>query len=127
LSAPGEFSNREVPKLVHLGGAWRILFRTTQYDHSVARLARAGVVPECGTHYLSAAERPATTPWTGIVSSGGCGRTALRRPGAAASRRKAFLAWRLDDGNGDFVGELSNPMPVSADRGGRLLVRLPGE
>ena len=55
--SPGEFSQLEVPQLVHFGGAWRVLFCATQNDHSAARLGRAGVVRECGTHYLTAHEK----------------------------------------------------------------------
>jgi hypothetical protein len=39
-------------KLVHIGGTWRVLFSITSRDHSAARLARPGTVPEGGTHYL---------------------------------------------------------------------------
>ena len=56
LFGPGEFRQLEVPQLVHLGGAWRILFSATQDDHGAERLRRTGVA-QCGTHYLSSAEK----------------------------------------------------------------------
>jgi hypothetical protein len=36
-----------------------------------------------------------------------------------------FFAWRLYDEHGRFVGELSEPMPVSADGDGRPRVDVP--
>ena len=61
LSQPGEFAQLEVPQLVRFGGAWRVLFCATQHDHSAARLGRADVLRECGTHYLTAPRSSATT------------------------------------------------------------------
>jgi beta-fructofuranosidase len=126
LSQPGEFSQLEVPQLVHLGGAWRILFSAMQQDHSEGRLARAGVVPECGTHYLT--------------SEAKFGRYALDRDdflvGDPRGRHYAgrllhhggkwhFFAWRMHDDRGGFVGELSDPMRVSVGSDGSLSVDVP--
>ena len=61
LSQPGEFSQLEVPQLVHFGVAWRMLFCATQDDHGAARLGRAGIVPECGTHFLTGHEGSGAT------------------------------------------------------------------
>ena len=126
LSEPGEFSQLEVPQLVHLGGAWRILFSAWPQDHSAARLARPGVVAEGGTHYL--------------VSKKKFGRYTLDRDaflaGDPRSRyyagrliqrdgRWLFLAWRSDSGDGRFLGELSDPMPLTVHPDGSLSVQLP--
>ena len=109
-----------------MGGAWRILFCTTQADHSAARLGRPGVTRECGTHYLTAAEK--------------FGDYALDEDcflvGDAVGRHYAgrllqhggawmFFAWLLYDERGVFVGELSDPMPVNTGTDGRLSVRVP--
>jgi beta-fructofuranosidase len=126
LSRPGEFRQLEVPQLVHVGGAWRILFSATQDDHGPERLRRAGVVAHCGTHYLSAAERfgeyaldtddflvgdPRGRYYAGRL---------VRHRGAWA-----FLAWRLRDEHGRFVGALSDPMPLSVADDGSLAVAVP--
>ena len=57
LSAPGDLRQLEVPQLVRLGGAWRVLFSATEHDHSAARLTRPGVAPEGGSHVLTGAAR----------------------------------------------------------------------
>jgi beta-fructofuranosidase len=126
LSRPGEFSNLEVAQLVHLGGAWRILFCTTQDGHSVARLGRSGVARECGTHYLTAAKK-----FGDYGLDQDCflvGDAVGRHYGGRLLQHGdawLFFAWLLYDERGVFVGELSDPMPVSTGTGGRLRVRIP--
>lgn len=127
LSEPGEFSQLEVPQLVHLGGVWRILFCAHARDHSAARLARAGVMAETGTHYLVSTEK--------------FGRYALDRDsfllGDPVGRYYAgrllrhrgkwyFVAWRQFDEHGHFAGELSDPMPVTVSADGAPAVHEPG-
>jgi len=128
LSRPGEFSKLELPQLVELGGAWRILFCTTQDDHSVVRLGRPGVARECGTHYLTAAQR-----FGDFALDEDCflvGDAVGRHYGGRLLCHGGlwrFFAWRLYDQRGGFVGELSDPMPVTTGAGGRLTVRVPPE
>ena len=125
LSEPGELAQLEVPQLVHLGGCWRILFSATQHDHSAARLARARAVRECGTHCLTARERfgPYALGDERFLVGDAVGRY---YGGRLLLHRGAwqFFAWRLRDARGDFVGELSDPMPVSASPDGRVRVHV---
>jgi beta-fructofuranosidase len=127
LSRPGEFSQLEVSQLVHLGGAWRILFSATRRDHSAARLGRPGIVAECGTHYLTSARRrgPYALDRDDFLLGGTHGR---HYAGRLLRHRGAWqlLAWRLHDECGRFVGELGDPMPVEVDAGGSLSVEPPG-
>ena len=128
LSEPGEFAQLEVPQLVHVGGAWRVLFCATQGDHAAARLARAGVAADCGTHYLSATERfgPFALSTDAFLVGDPVGRwyagRLLERDGAWH-----FFAWRLRDERGAFAGELSDPMPVRTTADGGLEVAPPGD
>jgi beta-fructofuranosidase len=126
VSEPGEFAQLEVPQLVHLGGAWRVLFCAHPEDHSTARLARPGTTAEGGTHYLTShtkfgpyaldrdcflAGDPDTRYYAGRL---------LHHSG-----EWLFFAWRQFDEHGQFVGELSDPMPVSVAADGSPSVALP--
>jgi beta-fructofuranosidase len=126
LSRPGEFRQLEVPQLVHLGGAWRILFSATQDDHCAERLRRVGVAAECGTHYLTSESKfgdYALDRDDFLVGDPGgrhyAGRL-LRHDGTWV-----FFAWRQHDERGGFVGELSEPMPVHVGADGSLRVQVP--
>jgi beta-fructofuranosidase len=126
LSAPGEFGQLEVPQRVHLGGAWRILFCATDADHGAARRARRGVVAESGTHYLTSAHRQgpyALDRDEFLVGDPGRGRHYAGRLVEHAGGWQ-FMAWRMHDARGAFLGELSDPMPVVVGSGGELSVRV---
>jgi len=123
LSEPGEFRQLEVPQLVELGGAFRVLFSAGKGDHSAARLARDGMVAESGTHYLESTR--ALGPYRvapGRFLVGGKSELYAGRILEWKGER-LFFAWRAHE-DGRFVGELSHPMQVEADRGGRLRVRV---
>jgi beta-fructofuranosidase len=126
VSEPGEFYHLEVPQLVHLGGAWRILFSTVDHCHSAARLARPGVVAEAGTHYLVAAEK--FGPYALDRDEFLLGHPPGRYYAGRAIRRDGdwfMLAWWNHGEGGHFVGELSDPMPLSVHPDGSLSVRPP--
>jgi beta-fructofuranosidase len=127
VSAPGEFRQLEVPQRVHLGGAWRILFCAMQWDHGAARRERTGFVAHAGTHYLTAASKDgpyALDRDDFLVGDPDVGRhyagRMIRHDGAWH-----FLAWRMHDPDGGFVGELSDPMPVRVDADGAISVEVP--
>jgi beta-fructofuranosidase len=126
LSQPGEFRQLEVPQLVHLGGAWRILFSATQHDHCAERLRRAGVVAECGTHYLTSEAKFGQYALDGDSFLVGDPR-GRHYAGRLLWHNGAwvFFAWLLHDERGGFVGELSDPMPVGVGTDGSLSVRVP--
>jgi beta-fructofuranosidase len=124
---PGEFVTLEVPQLVLLGGRWRLLFSARAGEHSAARLARAGVVAESGTHVLSAAAPlgPFTLDGDAFLVGGDDGRYYAGR--LVADRGRAwFLAWEDSGPGGEFAGRLADPMPVSVQPDGRLAVAIPG-
>ena len=127
LSAPGEFRHLEVPQRVWLGGAWRILFCATQDDHGVARRGREGFVAECGTHYLSAAERQGPYALDRDDFFVGDPERGRHYAGRLLEHEGAwqFLAWRMHDEDGGFIGELSDPMPVAVGADGSLSVVVP--
>ncbi len=128
VSQPGEFHHLEVPQLVHLGGAWRILFSAQHRDHSAARLARPGVVAEGGIHYL--ASKDELGPYTLDRDAFLVGGVPARYYAGRLIHRHGnwfLLAWRHHGDGGRFVGELSDPMPLTVQADGSLSVQLPDE
>jgi beta-fructofuranosidase len=125
LSPPGEFSQLEVPQLVHLGGAWRILFCATRHDHSETRLARPGVIAEWGTHYLTSASR--LGPYALDTDRFLVGHPEGRHYAGRLLWHRGewcFMAWRLHDEDGRFLGELSDPAPLRVGPDGSLAIDL---
>jgi beta-fructofuranosidase len=121
----GEFSTLEVPQLVNLGGRWRLLFSASGRDHSAARLARPGVVAQAGTHYLVADHE--LGPFQLDRDAFLVGSADLRfYAGRVIHHRGAwwFLAWQ-NAADRRFLGELSDPMPVTVGPGGSLSVATP--
>lgn len=115
VSEPGEFAQLEVPQLAKVGDRWRMLFCAWSTDHSAARRAR-GVIPESGTHYLNA-----DSPQGPFIVADGpfllgdpvgphYGGRLLHHAG-----RWWFFAWHNFDEHGDFVGALSDPIPLEVD------------
>ena len=123
LSAPGELRQLEVPQLVRLGGAWRVLFSAIERDHSAARLARPGVRPEGGSHVLSGASRlgPFALEEDAFLLGPDRGSWYAARIVEHRGARQ-LLAWRRSDEDGRFAGEIGDPMALEVGPGGVLSV-----
>ena len=123
LTRPGEFAQIEAPQLVSVDGRYAILFSARADDHSSERVERLGIPGETGTFVLSAdamfgpyahatgpiapPRGPLGTLYAGkLVESGGTW---------------AFMAFRGYD-DADFTGELTDPLPITWDIDGRILV-----
>ena len=107
LSEPGRFLELEVPQLVWLGGAWRVLFCTRTEG-------------AWGTHYLTGDTR--FGPYR-------LDREAFMAGDAAGSHYAGrvfdgwFFAWRQNGPDG-FIGELSDPMEIAFEADGSPHVAL---
>jgi beta-fructofuranosidase len=123
LSAPGELRQLEVPQLVRLGGAWRVLFCATEGDHSAARLARPGVRREGGSHVLSGPSRlgPFALEEDAFLLGPGHGSWYAARIVEHGGARQ-LLAWRRAHEDGRFAGEIGDPMALEVGPGGVLSV-----
>lgn len=125
LSAPGELRQLEVPQLLRAGQEWQILFCAGAADHGARRLARPGTERESGVHMLRG-----PTPLGPFSLDGD--RFLLGYPegvaGLYAARLVEFggtewlLGWSTHDADGSFAGWLADPMPVTRDATGRLLL-----
>jgi beta-fructofuranosidase len=123
LSAAGDFRQVEVPQLFEMGGRWYVLVSAGPGDHSAARRAAPGFVAEGGSHLL-VGDGPLgpfrALPGRMLV---GDARWSLYA-GRLIEWRGAwqFMAWRNVGPDGQFVGELADPMPVTCTADGTLRV-----
>lgn len=122
VSEPGEVAQLEVPQLVPLAdGRWTLLASLRAVDHAATRCARPGFVPETGTLALEGST--ALGPFS--VPPGPCllGDPAERWYAArlVELRGERFLLAWIDRGpDGQFVGEIGDPIPVEVGADGRL-------
>jgi beta-fructofuranosidase len=125
-SAPGEFRTLEVPQLVHLGGSWRVLFSVHTHEHSAQRLARPGVEPEGGTHFLVGDTQ--LGPYRLDGDSFLLGTLDMRFYAARAIEHRGawyLIAWHHTGADRRFLGELTDPMPLLVADDGSLSVDVP--
>ena len=128
LTPPGEFAQVEAPQLVRLNGRYEILVSCLAEDHSQradgeARHARTRPARSCSRRTSSLG------PYA--LGHGPIARPTARsaRSTPASSSRTETGSWRFmafrGDGDRDFLGELTDPLPVRTDGEGRILVDLP--
>jgi beta-fructofuranosidase len=127
LTGGGEFAQVEVPQLVRLNGRYHILVSCLAEDHSRERLERLGVPGRTGTFAFSAnallgpyssADGPLAAP------DGPLGTLYAGKLIEAEAGSWRFMAFR-GDGDRDFLGELTDPLPVREDANGRIGVAYP--
>ena len=124
LTEPGEFAQVEVPQLVQLDGCYTILFSCHAEDHSSKRLKRLGVDGRGGTFALSAkhfsgpysATDAPVAPLNGGASVLYAGKLLEGEAG-----EWQFMAF-LGDEDREFIGELTDPLPVQYDENGEIVV-----
>ena len=124
MTPHGEFAQVEAPQLVRLNGRYQILVSCLAEDHSRERLERQGTPGRTGTFAFSADELfgPYSTADGPIAASDGplgvlyAGKLVELEPGDWR-----FMAFR-GDGDRDFLGELTDPLPLGEDADGRIVV-----
>jgi beta-fructofuranosidase len=120
VTQPGEFAQVECPQLVHVNGRELILFSCLEEDHSAARrerLAREGVT---GTFFFSKSDDDGYAPSIdAIIDPNGeigplyAGKAIELEPGDWR-----FMGFR-GAGDRDFLGELTDPIPIRLDDDGK--------
>ena len=124
ISAPGYYGELEVPQVMAIDGRYYCLFSTRDVMVNPAYAARMATAPVTGIHYLVADaidgpyrlvdDRFMLGDPIGAHYSG----KLVRRP----DRRLFLIAFEHHDPAGRFVGEVTDPMPVSVLPDGRLRV-----
>ena len=121
ITNPGEFAQVEVPQLVQLGSFSIILFSCLAEDHSRERVKRLGSPGRSGTFAFSADAFPGPyratdDPVAGLQAGTGvvyAGKLFEKCPGSWQ-----FMAFQGGNDQ-EFLGELTDPLPVQHGPNGR--------
>jgi len=128
VTEPGDFGHLEVPQWVEMGGRYYLLFSAQASAHSVLRCQRTSRKPVTGTHYLIAGDPLGPFRFSsdeflvGDPTGSLYGGKLMRGPDG----RWVLLASCTFAPDGTFVGELSDPLPVTVDGEGNLSVHWRG-
>ncbi|MCD4686804.1 MAG: family 43 glycosylhydrolase [Anaerolineae bacterium] len=123
VTEPGEFGQMEVPQVVEIGGRFYLLFSTNVSHFSAARQAR-GITPVHGTHYLVADDplgpyRTITDEFmVGDAQSSLYSGKLIQGPDGMWQ----YMGFHDKAPDGEFIGEICDPLPVTVAEDGRLLV-----
>lgn len=119
--AGGAFGQLEVPQVFEIDGRWYCLFCTAPEHYAEAYRATYPGAPVRGTHYLVADDPRG--PWEVAPGAFLDGDPAVNRYAARivmADDGMKLLGFLHNPGGGAFVGEISDPAPVTAQPDGLL-------
>ena len=124
LTQPGEFAQVEVPQLIVDDEGCRILFSCHAEDHSNQRVQRIGERNPGGTfvYFAKDFEGPYTAAdYPVVAASDGLGVLYAGKVFDRGNGGLEFMAFHGDNDN-DFVGELTDPLPIKSTGDGGLVV-----
>jgi beta-fructofuranosidase len=114
---PGDFGYMEVPQVINIEGIYYLLFSTVKQFHSEEHLSRSQTEPQTGLHYLIAEDL--TGPYQYLTDTFLLGDSAGTHYGGKIVKDPdghwALLPMCYLDGDGNFVGEMGDPVPVKVD------------
>ncbi len=124
LTEPGDFGHMEVPQLVEIDNRYYLLFCTVSDTHSIARRQRTGLRPVTGIHYLVADVPlgPFRFVSDQFLIGDATGSLYAGKLVMGPDGEWLMLATRMFAPDGSFIGELSDPIPVTIDPDGNLSV-----
>jgi beta-fructofuranosidase len=127
LTAHGEFAQVEVPQLVRVNDHYEILVSCLAEDHSHERLARIGAPARTGTFAFTAKDlfgpyAPSDVPLT--EPDGPLGTLYAGKLIETETDGWRFMAFR-GGRDGEFLGELTDPLPIQMGEDGRIVVSAP--
>jgi beta-fructofuranosidase len=120
LVAPGEFGHMEVPQLFREGDRWYLSYSVYAEQHSARR--RALTSAQTGTHYFvaDAETGPFRSPGDEFLCGDPHGELYAGRFERDPDGNLVFLAFLQFVDGGEFIGGLSDPIPVDVDHDGHL-------
>jgi beta-fructofuranosidase len=118
----GEFGQLEVPQVFRIADHWYMTFCTSHEHWSNAYKTRNPETPVMGTSYLMAPSH--LGPWTAAVPFLDGSIPCKRYAGKVIERdgKLFLLAFLHFDHQGNFIGTISDPVPLSIDNNGILKV-----
>ena len=123
VTPAGQYGHLEVPQVIELSGRWYLVFCTDARTHSQEWRDRGLGEARTGTYY-AVGDTP-TGPFT-LVEDGFLGpddgTTTYSGRIVEVDGDPMFLAWRMFDAAGDFVGEIIDPLHVRVADDGRLIL-----
>jgi beta-fructofuranosidase len=127
VTEPGEFGHMEVPQVVQIGERWALLFSVLSQQWSQARLARLNGRHASGTHYLLADDvlGPYHLPADDFLQGDAHGSLYSGKLVHMPDGSLAFMAFENMTPGGEFVGALTDPIPVRVAPDGQLSLEKP--
>jgi beta-fructofuranosidase len=124
VTEPGEFGHMEVPQLVNINKQYYLLFTVGHGQYSKVRKAR-GVHLQTGTHYLLADNPlgPFRYLTDSFLSGDEHGSLYSGKLIQDSEGQWQFLAFKNMTNYNEFIGELSDPIPLEVLSNGRLELR----
>ncbi len=122
VTEPGEFGHMEVPQVAYLDGHYYLLFCVSSEQYSAMRKARVGGQLQTGTHYLIADNPlgPYRYLTDQFLAGDAVGSLYSGKLIQDASGKCQFMAFRNFASNGEFVGEITDPIPITINPDGKL-------
>ena len=124
VTEPGGFGYTEVPQLVRIRGWYYLVFSVQSAIHSSAWHRRTGQEPLTGMHYIRARDPLGPFPSASdqTLAADRVGSLYAGKLVQDPSGESVMLAARMHGSDGSFLGELSDPLVVSATESGCLSV-----
>jgi beta-fructofuranosidase len=126
LTIPGEFGQMEVPQVCKIGPLYYLLFCTGAGHYSAVRRQRPGIKLVTGTHYLVSENIMGSYRYLDETDFFAGDEAASLYAGKliqAPDGQWCFMAFRHNDADGEFIGDIIDPMPVDVLADGRLQLR----
>lgn len=115
LTSPGEFGHMEVPQLVQINEGYYLLFSCPQNKTGHDRIKRLHGLEQTGTHYLYSESPFSSYHYLGdkFLVGDAVGSLYSGKLIQDVDGNYQFLAFHNYTAQGDFLGYLSDPMPIS--------------